>query len=119
MSFTRYQKNFANCFPFSNTNLVAQLATSTALGWTVPGVATQKFRIKFRSSSTAEIFVAYNATAVVPTAATATSSSNQEMIPLDECRYVKGGDTLSFISTTGTPQVSASLLMIEDTTNFS
>lgn len=95
----------------------AQLATSTALAWTVPGVATQRFRVKFRSSYTAEIWVAYNMTAVLPSAGTSTTVSDQEMIPLNECRYVNGGDTLSFICGTGTPQVSAQLLLVEDTTN--
>lgn len=116
--YTRYNKNFINAHPFSNTNMVAQLATATALPWTVPGTDNQKFRVKFRASATAEIWVAYNATAVAPVAATSSTSRTQEMLPLDECRYVKGGDTLSFYAGTGTPQVSAQLLMIEDTTGM-
>lgn len=116
--YTRYSKNFQNAHSFSNLNLVAQLATSTALGWTVPGKSTQKFRVYFRASYTAEIWVAYNKTAVAPSAGTATTSVNQEMLPLNETRYVNGGDTLSFIATTGTPQVSAQLLLVEDTTGM-
>lgn len=116
--YTRYSKNFINTHPFSTLNLVAQLATGVALTWTVPGVAGQKFRVKFRSSFTAEIWVAYNQTAVAATAATATTIRNQEMLPLDECRYVIGGDTLSFYAGSGTPQVSAQLLLVEDTSNL-
>ena len=60
---TPYNKNFVNVYPFSNNNLNALLAASTALSWTVPGISTQRFRIMFRSSFTAEIFVCYNGTA--------------------------------------------------------
>lgn len=115
--YTRYQKNFLNTHPFSNTNMEALLAASTALSYTVPGNATQQFRVKFRSSYTAEIFVRYNATAALPSSNTATTVSNQEMLPLDECRYVNGGDTLSFISS-GTPALSAQFLLVQDTTGM-
>jgi hypothetical protein len=118
MSFTRYQKNFMNTYPFSGINMNAQLAVSTALSWVVPGTPLQKFRVKFRSSFTDDIWVSYNGTAIAPTAGTSTTVSHQELIPLDECRYVVGGSTLSFISTTGTPQVSAQLLLVEDVTGM-
>lgn len=114
--YTRYSKNFLNTYPFSNVNMTAQLAAATALSFTIPGVSTQVFRAKFRSSFTDDVWVSYNGTAVVPTAATASQLAYQEMVPLDEARYVKGGDTLSFISSTGTPQVSVSLLLLQDTT---
>jgi len=110
---TPYHKNFQNASPFSNTNMNAALATNTALAWTVPGIATQKYRVRFRASYTADIWVAYNATAAVPSAGTASTVSNQELLPLEECRYVNGGDSLSFIAATGTPSVSAQLLLIE------
>lgn len=116
--FDRYQKNFSNAYPFSNTNMAAVLAANTALSWTIPGKATQKFRVFFRSSYTAEIWVNYNGTATVPTGGTASTVSHQELLPLEECRTVKGGDSLSFIAATGTPSISAQLLLVEDTTNM-
>lgn len=109
---TQYQKNFLNTYPFSDTGFGGLLAASTALPWTVPGNSNQLYRAKFACSSTAEIWVSYNGTAVIPVSNTATDLYNQELVPLDECRYVKGGDTLSFIST-GTPQVSVSLLLLQ------
>jgi hypothetical protein len=110
---TPYQNNFAETLPFSNTNMCALLASDTALSWTVPGVSTQKYRVRFRSSYTTEIWVSYNGTAAVPSAGTASTVAFQELLPLEECRYVNGGDTLSFIAATGTPSVSAYLLLVQ------
>lgn len=114
---TRYTKNFMNTFPFSNFNFNMLLAVDTALAYTVPGVATQKFRIKFSCSSTAEIWIGYNKTPVDPTSNTATTNSYQELVPLDEARFVNGGDTLSFISHTAS-KLSGALLLVEDTTGM-
>lgn len=110
---TRYSENFKNTFPFSNYNFNMLLAADTVLGFTVPGADTQKFRIKFVRSSTAEIWVGYNKTAADPASNTATINSYQELVPLEECRYVNGGDTLSFLSHTAS-RVSGSLLLLED-----
>jgi hypothetical protein len=110
---TPYARNFNDTLPFSSTCVKMLLAASTALSWTVPGEATQKYRAKFRASSTAEIWVGYNVTATVPTSNTATNVPYIEFLPLDECRYVNGGDVLSFISLT-TPSIGVSLLQVED-----
>jgi hypothetical protein len=110
---TAYNKNFLGTLPFSNTSINILLAASTAISWTVPGDATQIFRACFRASSTAEIWVRLNGTAQVPTSNTVTSVPNQEFIPLCDAKYIKGGDTLSFIST-GTPQVGVSLLQVQN-----
>lgn len=110
---TPYNKNFQNVHSFSNSNLNVLLAANTALPFTVPGLSTQLYRAKFRSSFTAEIYVSLNGTAAVPSAGTGSFIANQEMLPLDECRYVKGGDVLSFISS-GTPGFSMHLLLLQN-----
>lgn len=113
---TRFQKNFMNTLPFSNFNFNALLVDSTPLSFTVPGAATQKFRVKFTRSSTAEIWVNYNGTAADPSSGVATTNAYQELMPLEECRQVFGGQTLSFLAIAGTPRFSASLTLMEDTT---
>ena len=113
---TPYRKNFHNTMPFSNYNFNALLAVDTPLAWTVPGLPAQKFRVFFRSSFTAEIWVNYGATATDPTSNTATTNAYQELLPLNECRFVKGGDTLSFLTHVAA-RLSAALLLIEDQTN--
>lgn len=113
---TNYQKNFNLSLPFSNYNFNALLVDGTALLYTVPGAATQKFRVKFVRSSTAEIWVNYNGTAIDPSSGVATTNAYQELMPLEECRVVIGGSTLSFLAIAGTPRFSAALLLIENTT---
>lgn len=110
---TPYQRNFKDTLPFSNTSINILLAASTAISYTVPGDPTQIYRAVFRASSTAEVWVRLNATAVVPTSNTVASTPNQEFIPLNEPKYVKGGDTLSFISLS-TPSVGVSLLQVQN-----
>lgn len=89
------------------------LAASTAISHTVPGDETQIYRAHFSVSTSADVWVRLNDTAIVPTSNTVTSTPNQERIDVDFQRYVKGGDTLSFIST-GTPQVGVSFLQVQD-----
>lgn len=110
---TPYRKNFHGTMPFSNTGVMILLAASTAISWTVPGIQSQLYRATFRCSSTAEIYVSLNGTATLPTTNTATAVSNQEFIPLNEPKYVRGGDTLSFISA-GTPSIGVALLQVQD-----
>jgi len=117
MAYTRYSKNFLDAYPFSNINANLLLASGTALSYTVPGTAKMKFRVRFRCSYTAEIWVCYGAAATDPTSNTATTTANQELIPLEDCRTVIGGTTLSFLAPTGTPRVSAQFLLVEDNTN--
>lgn len=112
---TKYNTNFSQTFPFSDTTVNILLAASTAISQTIPGTANQLYRATFSVNSGADVWVRLNGTAVVPTTNTVTSTANQERInPFDPHRYVKGGDTLSFIST-GTPQVGVALLLVQET----
>lgn len=113
MSVTRYQKNFHSTLPFSNTSVQLALAASTAQSYTVPGAESVIYRAEFRCQTSAEVYVRLSDTAVLPGAGLKTTLTNQELLPLNEARYVKGGDTLSFISPS-TPYVSISLLQVQD-----
>jgi hypothetical protein len=111
---TPYNRNFTDCFPFSDTGVMMTLVASTALTYTVPGVSTQKYRANFSINSTVDVWVRKNGTAVLPTSGTATATYNQEKInSVNFIKYVNGGDTLSFISPT-TPEVGVSFLQIEN-----
>jgi hypothetical protein len=110
---TPYQMNFCECFPFADTGVDILLAANTAVAYTVPGTKNNVYRASFGCSSNAEIWVKNNGTAVVPTSNTATATYMQEFVIPGMCRYVKGGDVLSFIST-GTPQIGVSLLQVQD-----
>ena len=115
METTRYQINFRDCLPFSNTCMNILLAASTAATYTVPGTDEKIYRAHFSVSSSADVWVCLNGTAQVPTSNTIDQTANMERIDTWFQRYVKGGDTLSFIST-GTPQVGVSLLQVQPIT---
>lgn len=87
------------------------LSASTATSYTVPGSSDQTYRAFFGCAYDSEIWVRLNGTAVVPLVDVSTNSPDQEFVVPGMARYVKGGDTLSFIST-GTPSVGVSLLAI-------
>lgn len=110
---TPYNDNFDGTKPFTNISLQLLLAASTAISWTVPGTPDQKYRATFRASFTAEIWVRLNGTAAIPSSNTVTNTVGQEFIPLLEPKYVKGGDTLSFISSS-TPSIGVQLLQIQN-----
>src|SRR5690349_343034 len=107
---TPYNKSFNDTFPMSDTGMKVQLIAATEINWTVPGDNTDKYKASIRMTSDASVWVALNATAVVPNPGVLTATYNQEFRPTEI--YVKGGDVLSFIATTGTPNVGVSLLQL-------
>lgn len=108
---TSYNINHERCRPFSDTCFQTLLAASTAITYTIPGDSTVTYRAEISVSSSADVFVRWNATAAVPTSNTASTLTYQERVDTNSLFFVRGGDTLSFIST-GTPQVGVSLLQI-------
>lgn len=111
---TIYNENFNECYPVTDSGIMLLLVASTALPFTVPGTMNQTYRAKFSVSATADVWVRLNGTAVLPTSGVATATYNQERIDINFVRYVKGGDTLSFISST-TPQIGVSFLEVQHT----
>jgi len=111
---TTYSSSFDNTKPFSHNGLQALLVASTALPWTVPGLATKTYRAEFSVSTTADVWVSSNGTAIAPVSGSAVTVNNQERVYPGMARFVKGGDILSFIST-GTPQLGVSLLLVQST----
>jgi|ERR1700685_1312444 len=111
---TRYANNFDHTLPFSDAGAMVLLVASTAVAYTVPGTANQSYRAKFSISSTADAWVCLNGTAVLPTSGAATATYKQERIDDGLIKYVKGGDSLSFISST-TPQIGVSFILVQQT----
>jgi hypothetical protein len=108
---TKFNTNFNATLPFTDLATVIQLGQATAVSMTVPGESWQKYRAEIRSISGDYIWVALNKTAVIPTPGAATAIPNQEFAGQELVRYVKGGDTLSFITTqTAGVQCGVSLL---------
>ena len=108
---TAYAKNFDHAKPFSDTCAQLALAAGVAQPYTVPGPATQKYRLKITMNSTANVFVGYGVTATVPGAGLKTETGNIEYRP-DEPKYVYGGKVLSFITPDASAYVGLALLTI-------
>jgi hypothetical protein len=102
---TPYNSNFEDTTTFSNTTSQMALATATARTYTVPGVATDKYQIRFSYAYNSNVFVGYNVTAATPGAGLQTNTAYLEFRPGSDGskRYANGGDVLSFI----TPDASA------------
>lgn len=102
---TPFNSNFNETTLFSNTCSQMALATATVRTYTVPGVATDKYQVRFTYISTSNVFVGINVTAATPGAGLQTNTAYLEFRPGSDGskRYASGGDVLSFI----TPDASA------------
>ena len=108
---TLWNSNFENkTIPFSDTTVRLALATNTVQTFTVPGTNKDKFQAVFSYICTANVFIGYNFTPTVPPAGLQESTGIEEFRP--DCRYVKGGDVLSFITPDASAYVGVSLLSI-------
>lgn len=96
---------------FSDTGASMALAANAELTYTVPGVSTARYQALFGFNAAANVYIALNVSATVPSAGTINSSSRfQELRPCK--RVVQGGDVLHFITADTTAQVSVSLRAI-------
>lgn len=109
---TKYNTNFEGTFPFSDQTVQISLAANTALSYTIPGGNDIQYRCEFSWYYTSAVWVGYNTTAVVPVAASATTSSNSSIEFRPSVRYVRGGDVLSFISDSIVTNAGFSLLQL-------
>ena len=83
--------------PFSNHAPQFALAANTELTDTAPGDASITYQANFSWPYDAKVWVALNASAVIPTAGTMTSTSVSVLNP--KRKFFSGGDVLHFKST--------------------
>jgi hypothetical protein len=108
---TGWNSNFQNkTIPFSDTSVQVALAANAVQTFTVPGAATQKYQALFSYTSTSNVFIGYNFTPTTPAPGTHSANGQQEFRP--DCRYVHGGDVLSFLTPDTTGYVGVSLRAI-------
>lgn len=98
---TKYNENFDGTITFTDTSCRLALATNVAQTYTVPGTNAKTYKAIFTYNDSANVIVGLNVAATVPGAGTNQTTENMEYRPA--CRYVKGGDEISFI----TPDASA------------
>lgn len=96
--------------PFSNQTAQFGLAASTALTYTVPGTDRITYNAVFKFSPAASVWVGHNVTATLPISNTITSNSGIVLNP--QSKYVRGGDTLSFQSSSIVADVGIELFTL-------
>lgn len=104
---TRYNENFDGTIPFTDTSCRLTLATGVSQTYTVPGTSEVRYKAIFSYNDSANVIVGFNTTPTVPAAGTNQTTQNMEYRP--DCRYVKGGDELNFITPDGSAYCGVSL----------
>lgn len=100
---TKFNCNYEKTFPFSDISVQIALGANAVLTYTIPGDPSMRYRCKFAFPESANVWVGYNTTPIVPLVTAVTTITNQkvELNPGKydgEARFVNGGDILSFIS---------------------
>ena len=96
--------------PFSNQTAQFGLAASTALDYTVPGTNRITYNAVFRFAPSASVWVGLNVTATLPVSNSVTSNSGIVLNP--DSKYVRGGDVLSFQSSSIVADVGIELFAL-------
>lgn len=106
-----YNSNYIETLPFSDTCSQFGLGVGVERTVTVPGTDTQQYQAFFAYTQASNVFVALNATPVVPAIGTVGSQQYNEFRP--EKRYVKGGDVIHMITPDATAYVGLSLRSLQ------
>lgn len=108
---TQWNANYIETMPFSDTDAQFALGTGTEQVYTVPGTNNMVYQAYFTYNDVSNVFVAVNATPVVPTAGSVGTQPYNEFRP--EKRYVRGGDTIHCITPDTTAYVGATLRQLQ------
>ena len=96
--------------PFSNQTAQFGLLASTALSYTVPGDNRVSYNAVFKFTPSSSVWVGYNVTATLPLSNSAVSNSGIVLNPVS--KNVRGGDVLSFQSSSIVGDVSIELFTL-------
>ena len=112
---TPYNSNYDLTRPFSDD--VGQLHLTAAGGvepYTVPGLVTDRYSVRFTYASDSNVFVRINADPAIPGAGLVTTEPGNEFKPGSDGsqRYVKGTDTIRMDTPDALAYVGVSLMKI-------
>jgi hypothetical protein len=96
---------------FSDTCFQVGATINAERTLTVPGASNISYQALFSYTYNSNVFVAINATPVVPVGGTTGTQPYNEFRP--EKRYVKGGDVLHFITPDASAYIGVSLRQIQ------
>jgi hypothetical protein len=108
---TKYNENYHETIPFSDTDFQVGLSINSEQTLTVPGASTMQYQALFSFNATANVYVCLNATPTVSAPGSVGSQFYNEFRP--DKRYVRGGDVLHFITPDATAYCGVSLRQIQ------
>jgi hypothetical protein len=107
----KYNANYKETMPFSDTSVQVNLGAAVAQLFTVPGTDTAQYQAYFEYASNSNVFVCLNSAPVSPTAGSVSAQPYSEFRP--KKRYVRGGDVLHFITPDTVAYVGVSLRQLQ------
>lgn len=107
----KYNANYIETMPFSDTAVQLSLAANTPQTFTIPGTPETFYQAYFEYNCTANIFVCNNGTAAAPGGGAKTTQPYNEFKP--KKRYVRGGDVLSFVTPDPVAYMGVSLRQLQ------
>ena len=108
---SKWNANYIETMPFSDTCFQVGLSASSEHTATVPGDSSMQFQAYFEYASNSNVFVCLNATPVVPALGSVGTQPYNEFKP--KKRYVRGGDVIHFISPDTSSYVGVSLRQLQ------
>jgi len=112
---TTYNSNYDLTRPFSDTCAQVHLTSGGGVEtYTVPGLATDRYSVRFTYASDSNVFIRTNADPAIPGAATVGVEPYNEFKPGSDGsqRYVKGTDTIRMDTPDTAAYVGISLMKI-------
>ena len=106
-----YNENYKGTLPFSDTAIQVNCALNVAQTYTVQGLVTAQYQAYFEYASNSNVFIAKNATPVIPASGTVGTQPYSEFKPAK--RYVSGGDVLHFITPDANAYIGVSLRKLQ------
>ena len=107
-----YNTNYDLTMPFVDDSAQIALGVGVQQVYTVPGTGT--YSVRFTYTSTSNVFVGLGVTPTVPGAGSVGAQANSEFRPGCDGsqRYVKGGQTIHFITPDATAYVGIRLMKL-------
>lgn len=107
----KYNANYIETMPFSDTCVQVNCAANIAETFTVPGNPTQQYQAYFEYNQSSNVFICKNATPTIPASGTVGTQQYNEFRP--KKRYVQGGDVLNFITPDTNAYIGVSLRQLQ------
>lgn len=107
----KYNANYLETMPFSDTAVQVNCGANVEQTFTVPGTATTQYQAYFEYTQASNAFVRLNGTPTIPTAGSVGTQQYNEFRP--KKRYVRGGDVIHFITPDAVAYIGVSLRQLQ------